>query len=130
MELPKRLRLWGIGGVGMSALAQHLWHEGHELSGYDREASPQTEILSGLGIPIDFHPNSERLAAAEGVIYTPSHPSRLPGVGSCQAAQLTHLAACSGFSPSAEALPGACRSRGTWENLYQRYPNLAPPCSR
>lgn len=78
MELPKRLRLWGIGGVGMSALAQHLWHEGHELSGYDREASPQTKILSGLGIPIDFHPNPERLAAAEGVIYTPAIPADFP----------------------------------------------------
>lgn len=72
MELPKRLRLWGIGGVGMSALAQHLLHTGHEITGYDRETSPQTEILVGLGIPIDFHPNPERLAAAEGVIYTPA----------------------------------------------------------
>lgn len=78
MELPKRLRLWGIGGVGMSALAQHLLHTGHEITGYDRETSPQTEILVGLGIPIDFHPNPERLAAAEGVIYTPAIPADFP----------------------------------------------------
>lgn len=78
MELPKRLRLWGIGGVGMSALAQHLLRTGHELTGYDREESPQTALLAQLGIPIDFLPNPTRLDKAEGVVYTPAIPADFP----------------------------------------------------
>ncbi|MCX7606067.1 MAG: UDP-N-acetylmuramate--L-alanine ligase [Bacteroidia bacterium] len=78
MDLPKRLRLWGIGGVGMSALAQHLHRRGHILTGYDREPSPLTELLFERGIPIDFQPNPSRLEQTEGIIYTPAIPRDFP----------------------------------------------------
>lgn len=78
MALPKSLRLWGIGGVGMSALAQHLLRGGHQITGYDREASPFTEILQRQGIRIDYTPSPEAAAAAEGIIYTPAIPEDFP----------------------------------------------------
>lgn len=78
MGFPTKLRLWGIGGVGMSALAQHLHRQGHLVQGYDREPSRQTEILAKLGIPIDFEPSPGRIADVEGIIYTPAIPTDFP----------------------------------------------------
>lgn len=78
MAFPKHLRLWGIGGVGMSALAEHLHQRGYLITGYDREPSPQTERLQQLGIPIDFSPRPEAIHTAEGVIYTPAIPADFP----------------------------------------------------
>lgn len=40
----------GIGGIGMSALAQLLKHDGQEVSGSDRTSSRVTELLEGKGI--------------------------------------------------------------------------------
>lgn len=40
----------GIGGIGMSALAQLLVHQGKEVSGSDREQSPTTALLAAKGI--------------------------------------------------------------------------------
>lgn len=77
-EFPEKLRLWGIGGVGMSALAQHLHLAGHQITGYDREASPFTQILEKLHIPIDYEPAPEKVASVEGIIYTPAIPSDFP----------------------------------------------------
>lgn len=42
----------GIGGIGMSALAQLYVHSGHTVSGSDRESSPITELLEKQGIPV------------------------------------------------------------------------------
>lgn len=78
MTLPKSLRLWGIGGVGMSALAQHLLRSGHHITGYDREASPFTAILERQGISIDYTPRPTAISAVEGVIYTPAIPEDFP----------------------------------------------------
>lgn len=78
MALPDSLRLWGIGGVGMSALAQHFHRLGYRITGYDREASPFTEKLEALGIPVDYTPRPEALENARGVIYTPAIPSDFP----------------------------------------------------
>jgi UDP-N-acetylmuramate--alanine ligase len=74
----KHWRFLGIGGVGMSALAEHYHRQGQEVSGYDREPSPQTERLSALGIPIDFSPRLERVREATEVVYTPAIPEDFP----------------------------------------------------
>ncbi len=68
----RRLRFLGIGGVGMSALAEHFHRRGHQVSGYDREPSPQTVHLQTLNIPVDFTPRVERLSEVDAVIYTPA----------------------------------------------------------
>lgn len=71
-------RFLGIGGVGMSALAEHYYRLGYLVSGYDREPSPHTERLRALGIAIDFEPNLERVRQAAGVVYTPAIPADFP----------------------------------------------------
>ena len=46
MQLPQHIYMVGIGGIGMSALAQLLQHEGKDVSGTDREDSPTVEMLT------------------------------------------------------------------------------------
>ncbi len=52
----------------MSALAEHYHRRGWQVSGYDREPSPQTERLQALGIEIDFVPRIEQVRKATGVV--------------------------------------------------------------
>jgi len=54
MKLPKRIYMVGIGGIGMSALAQYLAHTGHSVSGVDREDSPVVALLRGKGIEVSI----------------------------------------------------------------------------
>ncbi|MDW8135157.1 MAG: cyanophycin synthetase [Bacteroidia bacterium] len=78
MVLPEKLRFWGIGGIGMSALAQHLHHKGHRITGYDREPSYQTALLERLGIAVDYQPHPERIEEVEGIVYTPAISGDFP----------------------------------------------------
>jgi UDP-N-acetylmuramate--alanine ligase len=73
----------GIGGIGMSALAQYFIAEGKKVSGYDRSTSPITKKLSSIGADIHFSddihliPKSIRTKEAIKntlVIYTPAIP--------------------------------------------------------
>jgi UDP-N-acetylmuramate--alanine ligase len=75
----QHIAMLGIGGIGMSALAQYLIDAGHTISGYDRSANPQTEQLSRKGATMvlniaDFQFSED----VRTVIYTPalgeSHP--------------------------------------------------------
>ncbi len=42
----------GIGGIGMSALAQYMKDQGVDVTGSDREASPVTDLLEEKGISV------------------------------------------------------------------------------
>ncbi len=44
----------GIGGIGMSALAQYLQHTGRQVKGSDRDDSPVVEMLSRRGIEVQI----------------------------------------------------------------------------
>lgn len=50
--LPHCIHFSGIGGAGMSGLAEVLHHAGHRISGSDREAHPVVQRLIEQGIPI------------------------------------------------------------------------------
>ena len=47
-----RAHFVGIGGIGMSALAQYMLDHGVLVTGSDREASPVTELLEAKGIGV------------------------------------------------------------------------------
>ena len=40
-----KIHFIGIGGIGLSALARFLKHDGHEVSGSDMKSSPLTKTL-------------------------------------------------------------------------------------
>lgn len=61
----------GIGGIGMSGLAQLLKDHGNDVSGSDREASPVTELLESKGISVLIGQKAENVPPdAELVIYS------------------------------------------------------------
>ncbi len=73
MKLPQRIHMVGIGGIGMSALAQYLVHTGHDVAGEDRDASPTTEMLEKKGVTIAIG-KGER-GDAQLVIYSDAIPT-------------------------------------------------------
>ena len=50
----KQVYFIGIGGIGMSALAQHAIQTGFEVFGYDRNANDQTSMLEAMGANITY----------------------------------------------------------------------------
>jgi UDP-N-acetylmuramate--alanine ligase len=69
----------GIGGIGMSALAQYLMDQGDAVSGSDREASPVTAMLEGKGIEVTIGQKAENVpAGAAVVIYSDAVPEDNP----------------------------------------------------
>ena len=50
--IPQSIYMVGIGGIGMSALAQLLAHQGKSVSGSDRDESPVTLMLREKGIEV------------------------------------------------------------------------------
>ena len=70
----------GIGGIGMSGLAQYLKAEGYQVAGYDRTPSSITELLVDQDIQISFEDHVEVLTsdylnpATTLVVYTPAIP--------------------------------------------------------
>src|SRR5581483_11144499 len=74
MEIPKRIYMVGIGGIGMSALAQYLVHTGHAVSGSDRDYSPTVEMLQKKGIEVAIGPDSVP-EDTELLIYSDAVPS-------------------------------------------------------
>ncbi|MDO8408352.1 MAG: Mur ligase domain-containing protein [bacterium] len=75
----KALHFVGIGGIGMSALAQMLVHEGMQVTGSDREASPVTEMLEKKGIRVSVGQVAENVpTSAELVVYSDAVPADNP----------------------------------------------------
>src|SRR3989344_932388 len=52
MEIPRSIYMVGIGGIGMSALAQLLRFRGKKVSGSDRDESPVVTLLVQKGINV------------------------------------------------------------------------------
>ncbi|MCR4964484.1 MAG: UDP-N-acetylmuramate--L-alanine ligase [Bacteroidales bacterium] len=71
----KTIYFLGIGGIGMSALAQYYLHQGAEVHGYDLTPSPITEHLTEMGAKIHYDENCSKIPAhVDLVIYTPAVP--------------------------------------------------------
>ncbi|HOZ29667.1 MAG TPA: UDP-N-acetylmuramate--L-alanine ligase [Bacteroidales bacterium] len=51
----------GIGGIGMSALAQYFHAEGYKIAGYDRFRSDICIMLEGLGINIHYDDDIKKI---------------------------------------------------------------------
>jgi UDP-N-acetylmuramate--alanine ligase len=60
----------GIGGSGMSGIAELLHHNGFEVSGSDMQVSIQTDYLRSLGIEIFIGHKAENVSNAELVVYS------------------------------------------------------------
>jgi len=67
----KKTYFIGIGGIGMSALAQLMADHGTAVSGSDREASPVTELLESKGISVTIGQKAENVPSdADVIVYS------------------------------------------------------------
>ncbi len=64
----------GIGGIGMSGLAELLHNMGAEVKGSDLSTNSQTERLVGLGIKVFSDHNESHLMPADVVVYSSAIP--------------------------------------------------------
>src|SRR3989344_5555085 len=79
MTIPQKIYMVGIGGIGMSALAQMLVSRGHAVSGSDREESPTTMLLQKNGIRVFIGHDAVFVPAdTELLVYSDAVPAESP----------------------------------------------------
>lgn len=82
----------GIGGIGMSALAQLLTERGDSVSGSDREESPITEMLIGKGIEVYIGQKEEHIFdGIDLLVYSDAVPENNPERARARALGITEL---------------------------------------
>jgi UDP-N-acetylmuramate--alanine ligase len=64
----KRVHFVGIGGAGMSGIAEVLVTQGYRISGSDLAANAVTARLKRLGVAISFGHSAENIAGADAVV--------------------------------------------------------------
>ena len=64
----KRIHFVGIGGAGMSGIAEVLINQGYEVSGSDTNSTPVTSHLEQIGAKIFFKHKSENIKGAQVVV--------------------------------------------------------------
>lgn len=69
-DIPHRVHFVGVGGIGMSALAQHLHKLGYRVTGSDRQANAQTELLHSQGVSVTIGHSAEALPDTQLVVRT------------------------------------------------------------
>ena len=82
---PKRIHLIGIGGSGLSAIAQVLLEEGYAVSGSDQQASPATESLAARGAQVAIGHRAETVVGADLVVVSSAIPPGNPEIAEARA---------------------------------------------
>ena len=70
----KRVHFIGIGGIGMSGIAELLSNKNFIVTGSDLSSSPNVDRLRNLGIEISIGHSDKNIANAELVIYSDAIP--------------------------------------------------------
>lgn len=65
-----KIHFIGIGGIGLSALARFLNHNGHEISGSDMKSTPITQQLEQEGIRVSSPQAASNIQDPDIVIYS------------------------------------------------------------
>src|SRR5687767_13691704 len=66
----KNIHFVGIGGIGMSGIAEILTHAGVSVSGCDARRSAATELLTRRGVPVTIGHDPSHLEGVELVVIT------------------------------------------------------------
>ena len=67
---PQHIHFVGIGGIGMSGIAEVLLTLGYEISGSDVKLTPITERLAGLGATVFEGHRAENIGGAKVIVVT------------------------------------------------------------
>ncbi len=66
----KRVHCLGIGGIGLSAVAEILADNGHIVSGTDIKVSDVTTHLESIGMKINYKHEAENVEGVDAVVYS------------------------------------------------------------
>ncbi|MCB9639844.1 MAG: UDP-N-acetylmuramate--L-alanine ligase [Myxococcales bacterium] len=84
----KRIHFVGVGGIGMSGIAEVLHNLGYEVSGSDMKASENTNRLADLGIRICEGHREENLGDADVVVISSAIRGPNPEVDAARRAKI------------------------------------------
>ena len=73
-----KMHLIGIGGAGMSGVAEVLHRSGHEVTGSDLKESPYTRRLREAGVTVYIGHDPQQIGDAEQVVISTAIPSTNP----------------------------------------------------
>jgi UDP-N-acetylmuramate--alanine ligase len=100
----RRVHFIGVGGIGMSGIAELLVNLGYEVTGSDQVRSPLTERLTSLGVRVDYGHEAGRVATADVVVVSSAIRSGNPEVAEAVRRQIPVI-------PRAEMLAELMRLR-------------------
>ncbi len=72
------MHFMGIGGQGISAVAQMVHAAGQQVSGCDQQASATVRALQQVGIPVQVGHSPEHLAGVDTLVISPAVPALDP----------------------------------------------------
>jgi UDP-N-acetylmuramate--alanine ligase len=84
----KRIHFVGIGGSGMSGIAEVLLNLGYQVSGSDLAANAATERLASLGAKVTVGHNAESVAQADAVVVSTAVPPHNVEVAAAKAKRI------------------------------------------
>jgi UDP-N-acetylmuramate--alanine ligase len=84
----QRIHFVGIGGIGMSGIAEVLLNLGYKVSGSDLKHSPVTERLESLGAKVFEGHRSSNIEGAEVVVTSSAIDKRNPEVAQAHASHI------------------------------------------
>jgi UDP-N-acetylmuramate--alanine ligase len=85
---PQHLHFTGIGGIGMSGIAEVLLNLGYEISGSDLKLSPITERLAGMGAKIHEGHQASNVAGARALVVSSAVDEQNPEVQEARRLQI------------------------------------------
>jgi len=88
MHRVRRIHFVGIGGAGMSGIAEVLSNLGFEVSGSDLSQSDSVEHLRRIGIEVQLGHAAGHIAAADVVVVSSAVPADNPEVFAARAARI------------------------------------------
>src|SRR5882672_2469165 len=81
----QRIHFVGIGGIGMSGIAEVLLNLGYKISGSDLKSSAVTQRLATLGATVSEGHRAENIAGAEVVVVSSAVPPDNPEIAEARA---------------------------------------------
>ena len=84
----KHIHFVGIGGSGMSGIAEVLLNLGYEISGTDLSSNAATQRLAGLGAKVMQGHAAAHVAGADAVVVSTAVDSSNPEVQAARAARI------------------------------------------
>ena len=78
MRRVKQIHFVGIGGAGMSGIAEVLNNLGYTVTGTDLKLDATTSRLNGMGIEVRYEHRAENVAGSDVVVYSSAVPTDNP----------------------------------------------------